>query len=162
VNDARWARVVRSGEVVAQGVGRSDNFADTWGKVGGVVLPKVIWQHPEYKKGPGYTRAVFPDVPVPKGKSELSFAIGILDKNAPYSDGVVFKISVIGAKGKEQQVFEKAWSKKTNKGWDENTVGMSKYAGQKVQVVLTVDCGPNDNAMSDHGVWADLVLRPKS
>jgi hypothetical protein len=162
VRDARWERVTRTGEVAAKGVGRdlTGQFIDSYAKVGGVVN-SAIRQHPEWQKGPGYNRALFPDVPVPKGKSELTFAIGIPEEHAPRSDGVVFKIGVIGTKGKEEQVFEKMWSADRNRGWDENRVDMSKYAGQTVQVVVTVDCGPNDNTLNDHAAWSELVLRPK-
>jgi len=113
--------------------------------------------HPPYTQGVGYTfwqRAV----DVPEGGC-LTFLTGMGPKSPRRSDGVTFRILVAGVRearpAEYRQVFEH--SQKASR-WVAHRVPLSDWAGKQVWLKFICDCGPNDNATTDHAYWGDVVL----
>jgi len=42
--------------------------------------------------------------------------------------------------------------------WLEQSVPLAKYAGKRVRLKFIADCGPDDNAVTDHGRWGDIKI----
>jgi len=108
--------------------------------------------HPPYKGKTGLTYWER-TVTVPE-QGRLEFFTGMGEKSPERSDGVVFQVSVDGEKVFEhtQKAFQ----------WVPHTVPLAKWAGKTVTLRFVSDCGPNDNATTDHAHWGDAwVLGPK-
>jgi hypothetical protein len=119
-------------------------------------LPAYAIQ-PPYQGGKGY---VFfcRDAEVP-GDSELRFHLGMGPKSPEKSDGVWFRVLVSdladGKPGVFTQIFER--STKAHQ-WLEQSVPLARYAGKRVRFKFVADCGPADNAVTDHGRWGDIKI----
>ena len=118
---------------------------------GGVQRPSLL-MHPPY--GPlraGYVCATFP-VELPKQPAaSLRFSLAMAD-GGDISDGVVFKVEVIDGAGHATAVFSQHHSERK---WLPASADLSAFAGQKVTLKLTVDCGPADNTTNDHALWGE-------
>jgi len=118
--------------------------------------------HPPYINGRG---AVFwiRDVDVPQD-AELRFQLGMGARSPARSDGVWFQVWAAewhadqpGASplGEFRQVFEK--STKAH-AWLPQRVPLTDWAGKRVRLKFVADCGPRDNATTDHGFWGDVKM----
>ena len=95
------------------------------------------------------------DVAVPADAS-LAFDIGMGAKSPERSDGVWFKVYAAevsdGQARTYKQLFEK--SSKEHK-WLSQSVSLRQYAGKTVRLKFVADCGPADDATTDHASWGD-------
>ena len=113
--------------------------------------------HPPYRNGVGYT-AWWRDATVPP-EGRLEFSTGMGEKSPQRSDGVWFRVLVAPLDddrcGPFQQVFEhnqKAFE------WQDHEVSLADWAGKRVRLKFVADCGPHDNAITDHAYWGEAVL----
>jgi len=114
--------------------------------------------HPPYK---GEARAVGytfweREVDVPQDGS-LELFTGMGEKSPERSDGVVFRVLVAQAGDatapQYQPIFEhtqKAFA------WVPHRVSLADWAGRRVRLKFTSDCGPHDNSTTDHSHWGDV------
>ena len=114
--------------------------------------------HPPYKSCAGATFWQR-DVAVPAG-GRLTFATGMGPKSPEKSDGVWFRVCVApldedGKAGPFEQVFEH--TQKASE-WVRHEVPLAPWAGRRVRLRFVSDCGPNDNATTDHASWADALV----
>ncbi|MBT3290729.1 MAG: hypothetical protein HN380_25520, partial [Victivallales bacterium] len=120
----------------------------------GGVKRKALFMHPPYgRRVAGY---VFAEIPVklPKEPVRLRTFTGLRD-GMDASDGVVFSVQVTPEGEPAQTVFER--HHKALK-WEPAEVDLSTFAGRRVTLRLTVDCGPADNTSADHAQWGELGL----
>ncbi len=117
--------------------------------------------HPPYKGGAGHTFWER-QARVPEG-GRLDFYTGMGEKSPQRSDGVWFRVLVAevvdGKAGPPERIFEH-----TQKAfrWMHHTVPLAKWAGKTVCLRFVSDCGPKDNATTDHSFWGDVwVLGPR-
>lgn len=121
----------------------------------GGVTRRCVFMHPPYMGGVGYTFAVFEPVDLPKAwPTAFRCLIGKGDGSDP-GDGILFRIAVVDAKGKETIAAEKQWIKHA---WTPLEADLSRWTGQRVQIKLTADVGPKDNSSGDWAAWADVKL----
>ena len=117
--------------------------------------------HPPYRGKVGYTFWER-EAEVPKN-GYLEFFTGMGEKSPERSDGVVFRVLVAevrdGTTGDYKQLFEH--SQKAFE-WVPHRVSLADWAGRRVRLKFTSDCGPNDNSTTDHAHWGDvMVLGPE-
>lgn len=124
--------------------------------IGETTLP-AVFMHPPYRGRVGYAYWI-KDVEVP-ANSDLRFSIGMGEKSPERSDGVWFKVYVApvkdGSVGPYEQIFET--SSKAHE-WIPQTVSLAKYAGRQVRLKFVADCGPKNNATTDHAHWGDVRI----
>lgn len=124
--------------------------------IGETTLP-TVFVHPPYRGKVGYVYWG-KDVEVP-ANSDLRFSIGMGEKSPERSDGVWFKVYAApvkdGAVGLYEQIFEK--SSKAHE-WIPQTVSLAEYGGQQVRLKFVADCGPKNNATTDHAHWGDVRI----
>jgi len=113
--------------------------------------------HPPYRGAPGATWNDF-RLALPAGKpAVLSFYTAIRDQSAsePPSDGTEHKVFVIGADGKEAELFSRFSASKT---WEAASVNLAAYAGQHIVLRLWTGPGPKNNTTCDQCFWGDPVV----
>ena len=122
----------------------------------GVELPAYLI-HPPYKNKKGYTfwtqRAFIPE------NSELHFSLGMGELSPERSDGVQFEVhaAVIGPNGIGD--FVQIFRNTTNQHrWQPHAVSLAAFAMRDVQFKFVADCGPNDDATTDHARWGDVKI----
>ena len=124
--------------------------------VGGRTLDAYLI-HPPYRSGVGYVYWRR-DLDVPPG-AELRFSLGMGEKSPQRSDGLWFQVwaaeLVDGRPGQPTKLFEK--SSKAHE-WIPCRVPLAQYTGKRVRLKFVADCGPRDNAVTDHGLWGDVKL----
>ncbi len=111
--------------------------------------------HPPYVGGVGYTYWER-DVYVPEGGA-LEFYTGMGEKAPERSDGVVFAIEAaeLAADGKPS-AFQRLYAEnQVASEWRRNEVSLGAFGGKRARLRFVADCGPNDNATTDHAYWAD-------
>lgn len=112
---------------------------------------------PPFQAGKGYVYFC-KDADVP-ADAELRFHLGMGPKSPEKSDGVWFRVLAAeltaGKPGPFTQIFER--STKAHQ-WLEQSVPLARYAGKRVRLKFIADCGPNDNAVTDHGRWGDIKI----
>jgi hypothetical protein len=122
----------------------------------GVELPAYLI-HPPHRNKKGYTfwtqRALVPE------NSELRFSLGMGELSPERSDGVQFEVhaAVIepGADGDFVEIFRKTTNQHR---WQPQAVSLAAFAKRQVQFKFVADCGPNDNATTDHARWGDVKI----
>ncbi len=99
------------------------------------------------------------DVSVPPNAS-LLFSIGMGAKSPERSDGVWFKVYAAEIRNGKPGPFVKLSeeSSKQHK-WLPQTVSLAQYAGQAVRLKFVADCGPSDDATTDHASWGDVRIK---
>ena len=111
--------------------------------------------HPPYQDGVGYTfwRR---EVDVPQG-GRLEFFTAMGEKSPERSDGVVFRVEIAAAAGDKAAPWEPIFEH-TQKAaeWIRHEVPLARWAGKRVVLKFVSDCGPNDNAVTDHSHWGDV------
>jgi len=121
----------------------------------GGVTRRCIFMHPPYMTGPGYTFALLEPADLPKAwPTAFRCLIGKGDGSDP-GDGILFRIAVVDAKGRQTIVAEKPWIKHA---WTPLEADLSRWQGQRVRIKLIADVGPADNSAGDWAAWADLKL----
>jgi hypothetical protein len=125
-------------------------------EIAGQSLPAYA-VHPPYKDAKGQV-FWWRDVDLPAG-AELRFSLGMGPLAPARSDGVWFQVHVAqlgaGQPGPFAQIFEK--SSQAHQ-WLPQTVSLDRWAGQRVRLKFTADCGPADNATTDQALWGDVRI----
>ena len=106
--------------------------------------------HPPYKGGVGYTFWEH-SVRVPE-RGELSFYTGISEKAPGRSDGVTYRVFVGSGDGATEVLDRHV----TEWRWKRHAVSLEPWAGERVTLRFVADCGPGDNATTDHAHWGDV------
>lgn len=113
--------------------------------------------HPPYRGGTGYVFWCADADVAPT--SELRFHIGMGEKAPSRSDGVSFKVLVAEISEGRPGAFEKIFEKNTNAHqWIPCSVPLARFSGKRLRIKFVADCGPADNAVTDHGYWADVKI----
>ena len=114
--------------------------------------------HPPYQAGGvGYVYWC-KDIDV-SARSELRFHLGMGEKSPQRSDGVWFQVWVAELSGRGPGTFQKVFERSTRShAWIPCNVAMDAWAGKRVRLKFVADCGPHDNATTDHGFWGDVRL----
>lgn len=111
--------------------------------------------HPPYQDGVGYTfwRR---EVEVPQG-GRLEFFTAMGEKSPERSDGIVFRVEIAAAASDKAAPWEPIFEH-TQKAaeWIRHEVPLARWAGKRVVLKFVSDCGPNDNAVTDHSHWGDV------
>jgi hypothetical protein len=136
----------------AQGAG----FQNRPREIAGRTLP-AYFVHPPYKAAKGYTfwtkEAVVP------AKGELRFSIGMGELSPQRSDGVRFEVHVAEVTQTGIGDYTKIFEQTTNQHeWLPQVVSLSRLAGKRLRLKFVADCGPNDNATTDHAHWGGVKL----
>jgi len=75
------------------------------------------------------------------------------------SDGVLFEVYVAelanGKTGQYTRIFE-ATAKQDR--WTPESVSLAQWAGKRVRLKFVADCGPHDNATTDHAHWGAVRI----
>ena len=129
------------------------NFQDRPRTVGGA-SKRTFFTHPPYQGGVGYTYWLR-ELEVPVAETELQFAVGMGERSPERSDGVWFRVLAATGEGEFRQIHE--ISSKAHE-WLPQRVSLKDYAGRRVRLKFVADCGPADNATTDHAHWADVRL----
>ena len=113
--------------------------------------------HPPYKGGTGYT-AWWRDVTVP-ADGRLAVWLGMGEKAPARSDGVVFRVEAAElAKGQPGAFGPLLEHTQKDSRWTPHVVPLTKYAGKRLRLRFVSDCGPKDNATTDHSFWGDVCV----
>ena len=121
--------------------------------VGGLVK-RGIFAHPPFLAGVGYTWLETEAIDLPTDPCQFHSYIGIKD-GGDLSDGVLFRVAVIDEQGKVHPLAERMGYPGR---WGELTGDLGAFAGQRVQIQLIADCGPNDNTTDDWACWGEPVI----
>lgn len=112
---------------------------------------------PTVPQNTGYT-FWYRDVVVP-AKAQLRFSLGMGAKSPELSDGVWFKVLAAEVQDGEVGEFEQLFEESTKEHeWLPRSVSLEEYAGKRVRLKFVADCGPADNATTDHGYWGDVRI----
>jgi len=125
-------------------------------KIGDLMLPAYA-VHPPYQSARGY---VFwcADVDVP-AKAELRFHLGMGEKSPQRSDGVWFRVLAAPLKGTTPGPYRPVFEEATKEhAWLPRVVSLADWTGQRIRLKFIADCGPQDNATTDHGYWGDVKI----
>ncbi len=121
----------------------------------GQVGKRGIFMHPPYVDGVGYTWAETKPIELPAAQCEFSAHIGIKDGGDP-SDGVLFQVEVIDAKGNRQRIAEGVGIQGE---WHPLTADLKAFAGQRIRLRLIADVGEHDNSTADWAAWGEPVIQ---
>lgn len=125
-------------------------------KIGNTSLPAYS-VHPPFTSGKGY---VFwcADVKVPPN-SELRFQLGMGEKSPQRSDGVWFSVLAAPIADGKASSFTKIFEESTKAhAWLARSVSLADWANQRIRLKFVADCGPMNNATTDHGFWGDVKI----
>ncbi len=124
--------------------------------IGGRALP-ALHAHPPYRTGRGmtfWTRDV--DVPA---DAELRFEVGMSEKAPERSDGVTFQVWAAPIDGGSPGAFTRLHETSSKAyRWIPQAVPLREWAGRRVRFKFVADCGPKDNATTDHASWGDVKI----
>jgi hypothetical protein len=123
----------------------------------GGVSRNGLFMHPPYKKGEGYSFAVFGPIAVPKRPAALRALVGKGDGSF-LGDGILFRVTVTDADGKETEVGRQVVAKHA---WLPIEGDLTPWAGQSVRIKLVSDVGEGDDSSGDWAMWADMRLEGK-
>ncbi len=113
--------------------------------------------HPPYRGTAGVTWNEF-KLALPADKpAVLTFFTAIRDQGPaePASDGTEHKVIVIGADGKEKELFTRFSDSKT---WQPAAVNLCDFAGQHITLRLWTGPGPKNNTTCDQCFWGDPLI----
>ncbi|MBT3290281.1 MAG: hypothetical protein HN380_23260 [Victivallales bacterium] len=123
----------------------------------GGVSRNGLFMHPPYKKGEGYSCAIFGPLTVPDRPGVLRALVGKGD-DSHLGDGILFRMTVTDAKGKETQIGEQTVTKHE---WLPIEGDLAPWAGQQVQIRLISDVGAGDDSSGDWAIWANMRFEGK-
>ena len=117
-----------------------------------------LFMHPPYKGGTGYSFALYAPVTLPREPAAVFRCdIGKRD-SSDRGDGILFRVAVVDANGKETIVAEKQWAEH---GWTALDADLSRWAGRPVRIKLICDVGPADNSSGDWACWANMRIESR-
>ena len=124
----------------------------------GGVARKSLFMHPPYRTRVGYTYAITPPLKLPASPAaRLACEVGKQD-GSDTGDGILFRLALIDAAGKESALAEKQWS---THGWTPLTADLARWAGQTVRLKLIADVGPRNNTSGDWACWSLLRIESR-
>ncbi|MDA3925007.1 MAG: hypothetical protein PF904_09950 [Kiritimatiellae bacterium] len=129
---------------------RVSNYPDM--TCGEVTRKSVLFMHPPYKKGEGYTFVEYESLVLPKTPAAFRCMVGKGD-GSDIGDGIEFRVVVTDADGKESVACKQHLA--THK-WLPIEVDLTAWAGQSIQLKLITDAGGNTSG--DWGGWVDMRL----
>ena len=118
---------------------------------GDVTREKVLFMHPPYKNGEGYTFVTFQQVELPATPVALRAFVGKGD-GSDIGDGIYFRIE-IEAGGKSTVAGALHLDRHE---WKPIEANLSAWSGRSVNVRLITDAG--ENTSGDWGGWCDIRL----
>ncbi len=125
-------------------------------EIGDTTLP-TYFVHPPYKTGKGYTFWT-KEADVPED-GELRFSIGMGALSPERSDGVRFEVHLAEVGDDAVGEFTKIFEATSNQHqWLPQTVSLANLAGKRVRLKFVADCGPRDNATTDHAHWGNVRI----
>jgi hypothetical protein len=135
---------------------RGASFQNRPRDIAGRTLP-CFFVHPPYKNGRGYTfwtqQAQIPE------NAELRFSMGMGPLSPQRSDGVWFQVHVGEVVGDRPLAYTKIFEQATNQHrWMAQVVSLEDYSGKLVRLKFVADCGPRDDATTDHAHWGDVKI----
>ncbi len=140
----------------ARGLGDATGALAVWSERScGNVDRACLFMHPPYLGGVGCVFARFGPIPLPSQPSAaFRCLIGKADGSDP-GDGILFRVAVVGADGKETVVAQRQW---IEHAWTPLEADLSAWAGQKIELKLMADVGAADDSSGDWACWADLRI----
>jgi hypothetical protein len=127
-------------------------------EIGDRSLP-ALQVHPPYRGTKGSTHWAA-DVELSRD-SDLRFSLGMGPLSPERSDGVGFEVHVAELTGGQPGKFERVFRHNTNRHqWLDQSVGLGKWTGKQLRLKFVADCGPRDNATTDHAFWGAVRLVP--
>jgi hypothetical protein len=154
-----------SSGICERGKAEQSEFDDTGGLVRadnmtcGGVTRQGVFMSPPYKTGVGYSFALYPAMGLPAGvPAAFRAMVGKGDGSDP-GDGVWFEVRVVDAAGHETTAGRQSEAEHI---WLPIEADLSRWAGQKVQLKLVSDVGPNNNSIGDWACWGDLRIETLS
>lgn len=136
---------------------RGANFQSRPREIAGHTLP-AFFVHPPYQAvGGGYTFwAQEAEIPA---DAELRFSIGMGELSPQRSDGVWFQVHVAAVTDGDVASYTKIFEQTTNQHqWLPQVVSLKAYVGKRVRLKFVADCGPRNNATTDHAHWGDVRI----
>jgi hypothetical protein len=124
----------------------------------GGVLRHGLFMHPPYNGGVGYAFVLYEPITLPAAPAAaLRCEVGKRD-GSDRGDGILFRVAVVDAAGRETIVAEKQWAEHA---WTSLVADLSRWAGQAVRLKLISDVGPADNSVGDWACWANMRLESR-
>ncbi len=118
---------------------------------------RAYFVHPPYR---GATGQIFwrRELTLP-AEARLQLSTGMGPKSPERSDGVVFSVAVAAVTGTETGTYTELLShRQKSNTWTRHSLDLSHLAGRRVSVKFVADCGPRDNATTDHAYWGDVRI----
>ena len=141
------------------------SFADTRAHVGaeqatcGRIRKRGLAMHPPWVGGVGYVFALYEPITLPAEPGAFFRAlVGKRDGSDP-GDGILYKVSVINAEGKESIVGQTLVEKHE---WASIEGDLSDFAGKTIRIKLISDVGENDDSTGDWACWAEMRIETVS
>jgi hypothetical protein len=117
-----------------------------------------LFMHPPYKSGVGCAFALYEPVTLPREPAAaFRCEIGKRD-GSDRGDGILFRVAVVEAGGKETAVVERQWAEHA---WTPIEADLSRWAGQMIRLKLLSDVGPANNSSGDWACWANLRVESR-
>jgi hypothetical protein len=136
-------------------------FADTRAHVGaqqatcGKITKEALAMHPPWVGGVGYAFALYDPITLPtEPKGVFRAFVGKRDGSDP-GDGILYKVAVVDAEGKETTVGKMLVGKHE---WVPIEGDLSHFAGKTIRIKLISDVGENDNSVGDWACWAEARI----
>ena len=112
---------------------------------------------PTVPSSAGYT-FWYRDLDVP-ANAQLHFSLGMGAKSPELSDGVWFKVLAAEIEAGQVGQFEQLFEESTKEyEWLSRTVSLEEFVGKSIRLKFVADCGPADNATTDHAYWGDVRI----
>jgi hypothetical protein len=147
-------------ETVGQNKGRlapgRENLIETRQFTIGGKTKAVLYEHPLYERLPLATE-------VTPARTQLFFSIAmdpaVYDGSYPVcGDGVEFRLEARDTGGRITSLFDRYIDPKHNlaeRRWNDESVDLSRYLGQKIELLFTTTPGPAGNTCMDWAGWGD-------
>ncbi|MHB8996120.1 MAG: hypothetical protein ACYC63_12815 [Armatimonadota bacterium] len=145
-----------------RGGSETSNFGETSGHVigrsvaSGDVTHEAIFMHPPWMAGTGYCFALYDAVTLPKDQPAAFRALVGKADGSYLGDGILYKVAVVDAAGKQTIVAEKTV---LEHAWVPIEADLSQWAGQKVRIQMISDVGKDDNSSGDWACWSKMSLQ---
>ncbi len=98
------------------------------------------------------------DVTVP-ANATLAFHVGMGPLSPERSDGVWFSVHAAALEDGKPGAFSKLFEESSKAHeWLPHSVSLAEFANQSVRLRFVADCGPMDNATTDHAAWGDARI----
>ncbi|MBU0609215.1 MAG: hypothetical protein KKI08_15115, partial [Armatimonadetes bacterium] len=141
-----------------RGAAETNDFGETRGYVArqslscGDVAKPGVFMHPPWTGAVGYSFLKYSPVQLPQTPAAFRAVVGKRD-GSDLGDGILYKMAVVDAAGKETIVGEQTVLKHE---WLPIEGDLSPWAGQEISLKLMSDVGVADNSSGDWACWAEM------